>query len=185
MSNHAMVDIETMSTEPNAAIVSIGACLFDMYNQDQKITDVFNVRISLESNQSLNRDISASTVMWWMRQSKEAQASLTKEPISNLKHALTQLRMWLDNASPKVTRVWAKDPDFDVVILSNAYKSIGDRWPLQYFMSRSVRTIIEVAYPEDDMPDLRVGTHHDAADDAITQALQVRHCWHKLHGTLK
>ncbi|KKK93085.1 hypothetical protein LCGC14_2696440, partial [marine sediment metagenome] len=29
MSKHLMVDIETLSTRSNAAIVSIGACMFD------------------------------------------------------------------------------------------------------------------------------------------------------------
>lgn len=175
-----MVDLETMAVGPKAAIVSIGACAFDMANLEEEIDRTFLARISLESNEAAGRLISASTVMWWLKQSKEAQEALYNGPILPLRQALVQFRMWVDGIKPKAHRVWAKDPDFDIVILQSAMQDVGERWPLAYWNSRSVRTIIEAAYPNDDCPVARTGVHHSALDDAITQALTVRHCWHKI-----
>lgn len=180
MSTHIMVDIETMATGPTAAIVSIGACAFDMLNLDEEIKRRFEIHISLESNEAEGRKLSAGTVSWWLKQSKEAQAALFIDPITNLRSALVQFRMWVQQQEPKATHVWAKDPDFDCVILKHAFDQFREIWPFQYWQHRSVRTITEAAYPDGDEPDLRVGVHHSAADDAITQALMVRHCWHKI-----
>lgn len=180
LSCHVMVDIETMSTKTNAAIVSIGACAFDIDNQNEEITRKFEVQVSLQSNQNEGRDISASTVEWWLRQSPEAQAALFKDPVVNLRQGITMFRMWVQNLRPKAVRVWAKDPDFDTVILKTAFDQFREIWPFEYWASRSVRTITELAYPNGDEPNTRVGVHHSAADDAVTQALMVRHCYHAL-----
>ena len=182
MSNgaHVMVDIETMGTGHDAAIVSIGACAFDINDPDSDITETFSARITLQSNARAGRKFEAGTIEWWLKQSQEAQAGLFKEPISSLRSAVTEFRMWVDNLQPKAHRIWAKDPDFDVVLLRHAFDQVGQMWPFSYWMSRSVRTIIETAYPDGDPPNMRVGTHHDASDDAITQALLVRHCWARL-----
>lgn len=183
MSSHIMVDIETMDTAVSAAIVSIGACAFDMHNPDEQIDRTFSATISLKSNQDLGRTISAGTVEWWLKQSPEAQASLFREPIMQLKHALTEFRIWVDGIQPRASRVWAKDPDFDCVRLGDAFAQLNMPWPFKYWESRSVRTIIEVAYPNGDEPNITHGVAHDAADDAVRQALMVRHCWWKLvHG---
>lgn len=77
-------------------------------------------------------------------------------------------------------RVWAKDPDFDVVILRNAFAQIGEMFPFKFWETRSVRTITELAYPDGDPPPIGVGVAHNAKDDAIRQALMVQHCHHVL-----
>jgi len=181
MSSHIMLDIETMDTENTASIVSIGACAFDMDNYDEEITRKFDIRISLESNQKAGRTISASTVSWWLKQSKEAQAALHRDPVVNLKEGLTQFRMWADEVKPRASRIWAKDPDFDVVIMKDAFNDLGMVWPFKFWESRSVRTIVELAYPNGDEPHIELGVAHDAADDAIRQALMVRHCYWTLN----
>lgn len=180
----AMVDIETMDTKPSAAIVSIGACIFDLNDPSDEIIDTFEAQISLESNEAAGRTFSAGTIGWWLRQSPEAQASLFKDPVKPLRAALVEFRMWVDEQKPKPGFIFAKDADFDVVILKHAFDQINQIWPFQYWQNRSVRTIEHVAYPDGDMPNLRVGTHHSAADDAVTQALSMKHCWQKLvHGS--
>jgi hypothetical protein len=70
---HLMLDLETLSTEPNAAIVSIGACAFDMLDKEEDIEHTFLRRVSIESNFEHGRHISADTLMWWFKQSPEAQ----------------------------------------------------------------------------------------------------------------
>lgn len=182
MSSQLMVDIETMATTPNAAILSIGACTFDIARQD-RITHEFNIGVSLTSNEKEGRYFSAGTMEWWLKQSKAAQEGLFEGEITNLRQALVRFRMWADSVAPKITHVWANDPDFDCVILQDAFRQINEMWPFQYYMNRSVRTIGELAYPDPDerkriMTSFRAeGTHHKAVDDAIAQAKFVQHCY--------
>ena len=178
--NHVMLDIETMSRLPDAAVVAVGAVAFNPYQLDPPTEahlreHSFFVTISLESNEAAGRRIDANTVTWWLKQSKDAQAGLFADPHTNLRHALVQFRLWVQNLQPRPTHLWANDPDFDAVILRSAFDQLGEAWPFQYWQTRSVRTIKELAYPEDDAPDIKIGVHHNAVDDAIKQALLV---WH-------
>lgn len=176
-----MIDLETMGTTPDSAILSIGAVAFDLWDWEANTEETFYTRISIESNEEAKRRIDGSTVAWWLKQSKEAQMALFESPINNLRTALTNFRVWADNLKPRVLTVWAKDPDFDVVILSDAYRGIGDRWPFQYFLNRSVRTLQHMAWPDGDVPNIRgEATHHNALDDAIVQAKIVQLGWSQL-----
>jgi len=177
-----MVDIETVDVKPSAAIVSIGAVAFDKRaknTHEEMLENSFNVNISFESNEKAGRTFSASTIAWWLKQSKEAQASLFREPVMPLQKALTEYRMWCEKQN--ADRYYANDPDFDIVILNNALESMNDRSPFGYYQHRSLRTTIEDAYPDEPMPNVAPGTAHDARDDAIKQALIVQHCYHHLH----
>ncbi len=183
---HMMVDIETMDTRPSAAILSIGACVFDPLGDD--VSETFEVLMSLESNEAEGRTISAATVAWWLNQAKEAQDALFKGKITGLRHGLAKFKVWAAGHNPRVQRIWANDPDFDVVILSDAMKSVGGQWPFAYWMNRSVRTVAELAFPDKDELDtikhrLRAEkTHHRAVDDAVMQARLVQLAVRKLNG---
>ena len=169
-----MVDIETMSTEPSAAILAIGAVHFDLSGDGYAAT--FSKRISLESNERAHRSFSASTILWWLQQSKEAQSALYEGQISPLAGALKEFWQWVGALSPKPQTVWAKDPDFDVVILKHA---MGRDWPFKYSASRSVRTIWDLAYPGEHSPGPQ-GTAHDALTDAIHQVALVQVAYQEL-----
>jgi len=178
-----MVDIETMSTLENAAIVSIGACRFDVAGKstrEELLEESFYTNISIVSNEKFGRAISADTLEWWFKQSKEAQKSLFEEPILPFNTALVKYRMWLQSVT--ADRIYANDPDFDLNILAHGFRQLGDMDPFQYHQRRSVRTSIEWAYPDDPMPNVESGTAHNAMDDVVKQCLQVQHCWNKLHG---
>jgi exodeoxyribonuclease VIII len=179
----AMIDIETMGVSPDSAILTVGACAFDLAGDDtfDSITDRFSTTISIESNEQAGRRIDGSTVAWWLKQSSEAQKALFEPPIRNLKTALVELRIWLDGLRPKLQYLWANDPDFDVVILKNAFDQLGERWPISYALNRSVRTIKHLAWPNGGAPNFRAeGVHHRAVDDAVAQALMVQAGYRKL-----
>ena len=183
-----MVDIETLSTMPNAAIITIGAVLFDPRGEDTEETlrehAMLFGPISFESNEAEGRHISASTMGWWLKQSQEAQAGLFEGDVVPLRAALERFRQWVNNASPVPTRFWAKDPTFDGVILEDAFRSMGMMWPFKFWETRSVRTCMELAYPpgglRGDFPQIGVGVAHNAVDDSIRQCLSVQHAHHVL-----
>lgn len=182
-----MVDIETMDTEPTAAVLSIGAVIFDPFYGDTQETirgnntRCFYTAISLESNIALGRTMSPSTVLWWMQQTKAAQDAFLAESRANLSTALNKFLQFVAGQSPTPDRVWAKGPDFDCVTLQSAMKSASARWPFKYHRARCVRTIMDVAYPDGDFPKIGVGTAHNALDDAILQTLCVQHAYHTIH----
>jgi len=183
-----MVDIETLSTLPNAAIITIGAVLFDPRGEDTEETlrehAMLFGPISFESNEAEGRHISASTMAWWLKQSPEAQAGLFEGDVVPLRAALERFRQWVNNASPAPTRFWAKDPTFDGVILEDAFRSMGLMWPFKFWETRSVRTCMELAYPpgglRGDFPQIGVGVAHNAVDDSIRQCLSIQHAHHVL-----
>lgn len=187
--DNLMVDIETMGTDHDAAVLTIGACMFDPRGgADQSIEEKFLVKISMESNEAHGRKFSAGTLGWWLQQDAEAQKGLFEGEITNLKQALVRFRSWFQHETKhRPVNIWANDPDFDIVILRSAFESCGEMWSPGFWMNRSVRTAGEFAYADRlerkaAMKILRdhVGTHHKADDDAVAQAMFVAHCFEKL-----
>lgn len=71
---------------------------------------------------------------------------------------------------PKGVRVWGNGSDFDNVILRNAYAAIGSTYPWRYNDNMCYRTIKNLA---PDVKMARQGVHHNALDDARSQALHL------------
>jgi hypothetical protein len=173
---YLMTDIETMDTEPSAAIVSLGACIFDPHGEGP--IDTFYRAISLEDNVKRGRTMSAGTVLWWMQQSDSARQALVKD-VTNLHGALVEFSLWVAGHNP--CRSWANDPDFDYVILSHAMRSLNVLVPWKFWETRSMRTIKDLSHPEGDFPDFTGdGVAHNAMDDAIKQAIGVQYAHAKL-----
>lgn len=158
--NHIMLDLETMSTEPNAAIVAIGAVRFDA----EKITHRFYETVDLSDAVAHGLHMDANTVMWWLKQSDAARAELTGRQGHPLPYALKRLTGWVGD--PKAAEVWGNGSDFDNVILASAYHAIGEPAPWKFYNNRCYRTMKSL-FPTD-KPE-RKGTAHSAIDDAVFQ----------------
>ena len=63
--------------------------------------------------------------------------------------------------------MWGNGAEFDNVILSQAYKNVEKEVPWQYYNNRCYRTVKNL-FPHIEME--RVGAHHNALDDAKSQA---------------
>jgi len=157
-----MIDLETMGTRPTAPIVSIGAVAFDATG----IHDKFYVNVDLTSAVAAGGIIDPSTVMWWMSQSDESRAALlVKDDQYSVVGALSALSAWGDWG--KVTGVWGNGATFDNVILRETYYRAAVPCPWPFWNDRCYRTI-KTIYPNVEL--VRSGTHHNALDDARTQA---------------
>jgi exodeoxyribonuclease VIII len=162
--NKVMLDLETMGTCHDAAIVAVAAVRFT----DTEIVDSFNVCVSLQSCVTAGMVIEPSTVIWWMRQSDEARGLLTGAAIS-LSACCELFAAWIGpNAE-----VWGNGADFDNAILATAYRFCGMKQPWQYTANRCYRTV-KSWYPGIEFE--RLGTHHNALDDARSQALHLIKC---------
>ena len=163
MTLHIMVDLETFSTSPNAVVVQLAAVKFDPFSEH--LGDIFNVPIDPESGHQLGLHMDMNTVLWWMTQSDDARKRITS-PVNRrvqLKEALRSFQQWL----PKESKVWGNGAAFDLPILESAYRAVGIPTPWKHWDERCYRTLKAMA-PELKM--VREGVHHDALDDAKSQA---------------
>ena len=74
---HVMVDLETLSIRPYAAIVSIGAVKF---TEQDGILDTFYINVDGQSCKDHGLHIDPKTIEWWSKQSPEARKALTDNP---------------------------------------------------------------------------------------------------------
>jgi exodeoxyribonuclease VIII len=158
-----MIDLETMGTSTNAAIIAIGAVAFDIETGElgEKFYDV----IDLDTSVKCGGVMDTSTVLWWMAQTKEAQREFERVG----EHEFDVL-LDFNNYMSKFddVKVWGNGASFDNVILANAYRrhKVLDV-PWEYYNDRCYRTMKSLA-PHIKME--REGTHHNALSDAISQA---------------
>jgi len=164
---HVMIDLETMGTRPDAPIVAIGAVAFDANG----VIDTFYRVVSLSSAVSAGAVISPDTVMWWLQQDDAARAALVANDGCDpwaIDAALIDLRPFIEDFAD--AGVWGNGATFDNVILSEAYKRSSWETPWQFWKDKCYRTV-KGMYPEVKLE--RSGTHHNALDDARTQALHL------------
>jgi len=158
---HAMLDIETLGKGNNAAILSIGATIFNPFTDD--IYDTFYVAVDPESCQQLGLTLDASTVMWWMDDARSiARSNMLKEERVDLPSALYGFTDWLREDMP----VWGNGATFDNVIITSAFNACRLEKPWKFWNDKCYRTLKGLA-PEVKLQ--RVGTYHNALDDAISQ----------------
>lgn len=165
-----MIDIETLSTKPNALVVSIGAVFFD--TQNNALGDRFYQAIKVKDEP--NFDVDAGTAAWWLRQSKEARAVFSDKQAVCLEDALIEFKGWIEDYSTKSVCVWAKSPNFDCTILRHAFGAFGIDTPWAYYQERDVRTVESIAA----LAPKREGQQfikHNALGDALSQAQLVAH----------
>jgi len=157
-----MLDLETLGTEPGAAIVSIGAVTFDL---NGVYSDHYHRQIDLESCENYGLKIDVETLKWWFE-----QPTLSNDELLNgagLGLALNDFKAWYPDDT---IEIWAKSPAFDCGILDEAMQRVGIDKPWDYWETRDVRTIQAISCIDDQVTRDEDLTEHDALDDAIHQA---------------
>ncbi len=177
---NVMLDLETMSTDPNAAIIAIGATVF---HPDKGTFDTpFYTRVALSTSVESGGHLSPDTVEWWMDQSPEARA-LFKETAASLSAALMDLRQYLARVckgNPDNLMLWGNGAPFDNVILRQAYARLKLLPPWHFYNDRCYRTFKALA-PGVSLR--RSGVHHNALSDAQTQAAHLMEIYHWINET--
>lgn len=159
---NVMLDLETLGTAPGCKVISIGAVVFTAAGVSD--TERFSAVISRHLQPPLLVE-DPETVAWWGRQSAEAQARLfgPSAPVAPMAKVLADFATWI----PSGALVWGNGADFDQPLLSAAYRACGMRQPWGNWNGRCYRTLKGLS------PAIRMqrqGVHHDALDDAISQA---------------
>jgi hypothetical protein len=162
--NHVMVDIETLGTRPGDVILSIGAVKFSVADG---ITDKFYTTISVTSSKDAGLRAQKSTLEWWEKQSPEARTAAFKGEYP-LDAALAMFTEWLPPADTAV--IWGNGANFDNTLLAAAYRAVKAEVPWKFWNDRCYRTVSSM-FMRTRVE--RVGTYHNALDDAATQALRL------------
>ncbi|HBA7073062.1 TPA: exonuclease [Escherichia coli] len=176
--NHLSVDLETMGTNPDAPINSIGGRFFDP--ETGEMGPEFSKTIDAKTG---GGTVDISTIEWWLAQSSEVRSAILVNQIP-LDDALLQFREFIsEHSDEKFVQVWGNGATFDNAILRRSYERQGIPCPWHYSNDRDVRTIVElgktigfdarIAIPFEGVP-------HNALDDARHQAKQVSAIWQKL-----
>jgi len=139
-----MIDIETLSTKPNSLILTVGIIKF---NKDNDITalekmESLYLRINKDSCEKLGMDINQNTVEWWSKQSKESKYEVFENKDRfDIKDALLKISSFLKGHK----NIWAHSPNFDIIILENAYNMCGLDIPWKFWDLRDTRTVYSLA----------------------------------------
>lgn len=163
-----MLDLETMGNGPDAAIIAVGAVAFDV--DSKTLGDEFYRAVNLKSSVDIGGVMDPDTVMWWMRQSNEARSAFERAG-HNIAHVLVHFAEWMRSLGEESQiRVWGNGAAFDNTILASAYRKAGIERPWRFWNDRCYRTMKNM-HPEVNLE--RVGTYHNAVDDAKSQALHL------------
>lgn len=165
--HHFMIDLETMSTKPDAAIISIGIAQFD---RGANIVDKFYTPVSLDSCKTYGLHIEQSTVAWWATQDPSVRAHWEVANPPDLTDALkaTQDWLWSRAGNRKNVCPWGNGADFDMPILRNGFNAVGAEEPWMFYNVHCYRTVKNLFPLSDQFKPPRQGAHK-ADDDAEFQ----------------
>ena len=155
---HAMIDLETLSTNPDAVILTVGGIKFNPFSKDKPHTPLY-FKVDVDSQTSMGRHVMEDTLQWWQTQPQEIQdEALGEDDRITLADMVKQINKW----AVGVEVFWCQGPLFDYAILQNIYKQLGNPVPWQYWQIRDSRTVFSLL-PRDFGP-TRTGAHNALAD---------------------
>ena len=188
---HVMIDLETLSLRPDAAIIQVAAVEFEpITGGNIKVDDAFIHSVDV-FGQSRHSD--PETIDWWRERTAEGSSvfieSATGRSAVTLDAVIPLLNQWWYERANTGTMVWSHGAAFDIPILTHAYMKAG--WagaPWHYRQVRDTRTHYFstgcVPATKDQLRGKVAAMlggffqEHDAFHDAVLQCLQ-------LQGTMK
>ena len=173
-----MIDIETLSVEPTAVIVSIAAVKFNR-NVDKPVEnlDQIYIKVHRESCEILGMHTDENTISWWQRQDAAIRYEALENPENRvtIKEALTKLTTWLGRSELKI---WSHGDDFDCVILSQAYQKCNMKTPWKFWNTRDTRTVLDLGNVN--LTDIQIKNKHHPVYDCYRQILAIKKAFNNL-----
>lgn len=176
--NIVVIDFETLSTEHNAALISIGAVELNI--NTGSLGEQFYANITPESSIAAGLDVSESTKAWWLKQGKAAQDVLSVNQ-RDLRSVLTEFTIWCNQNNIKYAI--GNGPRADNQWLESACKALGMASPIKYWGDLDMRTLTFIGTYILGMKHWHStfkGVKHNALHDAINEAEFCRDVFKKL-----
>ena len=167
-----MLDLESLGTRPDCAILTLGAVKFDPYTVD-RFGDSLYFRIDVDEQLALGREVQEDTLEWWGRQAEDVrEEALGEHDRISLESMYRQLNKFLVG----VNNIWCQGPAFDIVILENIYRQKGWPIPWQFWQIRDSRTLFGV---HGDPREKNKAGLHNALEDCVSQAQGVQEIYRR------
>lgn len=166
MSNHAMIDIETLGVGVSAPLFEIGVCVFNLEEKlilGSRQIDVDILDVMLKTGFCSQ----VETLEWWRGQDYDPTV---KRRVTPLALALQMLNEVIDNNN--VEKVWANSPSFDCVILERHYEACGIPRSWTFRQELDFRTMLWFAEEKGWQRPVEI-LKHRAENDAVSQANQL------------
>lgn len=172
-----MIDLETLGTRPDAAIVQVGALAFEARPRGRVWNEAgFNRYVLVQDGAGR---IDNGTVAWWLQQPNAAKLGKALQSVAELEADVLQALVdWPGLVVPGATwedvdTVWAKPSNFDLPVLAAAFARYGMEPPWAHWKTRCARTLFAFTggTPQVDASGLTV---HDALDDCLIQVMGVQ-----------
>lgn len=166
--NDLMIDLETAGLPPTGALMSIGACFFDM--KTCTIGPTFSRTINLATAVRDGGTMDPGTIIWWLGQNETARRNVMFSTY-DIRQVLTEFAAFIaEHSSVKEVKPWGNGSSFDLTLLNGAYRRAGIDTPWKFWNERCFRTI-NAMYPSVEYNVEEKGdAAHTALDDAIFQA---------------
>lgn len=170
---NVMIDLETLSTHNNAAIIEIGAVEFNKYTGE--VGEKFNVIINPKDWCKNDRHVDGETIQWWFKQTNKARKRFTSKQNNvkylDLKSALNALKYFIMDCDSvdkdKNVVVWGNGATMDVTILESAYEYFDMDIPWEYRSVNDVRTIVALNPTIKKNCNFDEGIRHSAVADCL------------------
>ena len=126
---HGMIDLETLSTRPDAVILTLGAIKFNPYTQDDPYDPLY-FKVDVDAQTALGRHVMEDTINWWSTQPQEIQDEAMGEgDRTSLEDTVKKINRW----GVGIDVWWCQGPLFDFAILQNLYAQLDKPCPWQYW----------------------------------------------------
>ncbi|MGH8569001.1 MAG: 3'-5' exonuclease, partial [Gammaproteobacteria bacterium] len=172
---HAVIDLETLSTRPEAVVVAIGAVKFDPSRDDGGMAPslagdprrAFYRAAETPSQTDAGRKTDHATLGWWCEQGIEARRLTFPAMPTDTDQALRAFAAWMEG----VEYLWGNGAAFDNAILRSLCADYEVPYPVSYKGDMCVRTIeLAAGVPKRDF----IGIKHYALHDAFNEALVIQ-----------
>lgn len=161
--NHVMIDIETLSSHPNAVIVSLGLVCFNPFEGIVDETSMSHFVFDIEKQIEEGRHVSSSTLSFWMKNG-DAWPINSETTISDIGRTLDAIAYTYEDY-----QIWTHR-HFDITVLENYwYTTMKRNDPLFNFRNlNDSNQLFRFARNDPREDDDLIS--HNAMDDAFKQA---------------
>lgn len=171
--SHVMFDLETLGVHDGAAVVQIGAVLFDPWAGEAGMISTpeggFFRRVNITQEPDRLGTLDGDTLVWWARQERAARDQVFDcAGEDDIYQVLGHFQLWVQEAAPE--HVWSAT-QFDWTLLRQAYRRCDTQFPFSRHTARCWPTLRAFGRAGGIEEPLFGGTPHVAIHDAQHQAI--------------
>lgn len=148
-----MLTLETFGPRPKGLVVAVGVVVFDdelpvgrcvLKGADNRFHGVLDAMDARDSR----FETSGETMGAWTTRGAAFERLLREMRTrgERLDALFVRLQRWLSRFQDQPVRLWADTATSDVVMLENAFRTLGLVWPLPCDVERDYRTLLELAH---------------------------------------